>query len=129
MFAQLWLLSIRKYARTRRGAEPRARAHTHAREDAPLATGNPAKTLAHICEPDLFLPCLTYVLRDYMHACTYSQTMNLPRREQGKLCVRPRLPGLHLTVPGLIKESVSPVRYVCSLSRLHKAGNSIENQR
>lgn len=101
------------------------RAHAHARNYVPCASRNPrgtcrisANSISSSCVPRLF-----YVTR----ARVYSQLW-ISLNDRTNLCIRPRLPGLHLTVPGLIKETVYPMRYVCSLSRMNKIENSIENR-
>lgn len=91
----------------------------------PMCIEESTRDMPYICQLDLFLLCPTSVLRDFVHACirNYESPSTI-----AQTYVRPRLPGLHLTVPGLIKETVYPMRYVCSLSRMNKIENSIENR-
>lgn len=77
--------------------------------------------------PTRSLPPVSHVCFTWLRARMYSQLW-ISLNDRTNLCIRPRLPGLHLTVPGLIKETVYPMRYVCSLSRMNKIENSIENR-
>lgn len=69
--------------------------------------------------PTRSLPPASHVCFTWLRARVYSQLW-ISLDDRTNLCIRPRLPGLHLTVPGLIKETVYPMRYVCSLSRMNK---------